>query len=146
MNVTQPSTIRGRLFQLVRAALPVALLMTAMALPSAGAQQATRLRVGVDAAPRAVPAPRPASFRPLPAPADSTEHGSPVVHGAKVGALIGVGAGLLYTLVLNSTKSCTEKTQLVCAEDEHDYRTFTYPIYGGVIGGVVGAVIGKYRR
>ena len=146
MNVTQPSSIRGRLLQSARAALPVALLMSATALPSAGAQQAARLRVAVDAAPRAVPAPPPASFRPLPPAPDSSEHTNPVVHGAKVGALVGVGAGLLYTLVLNSTKSCTEKTQLVCAEDENDYRTFTYPIYGGVLGGVVGAVIGKYRR
>jgi hypothetical protein len=68
------------------------------------------------------------------------------MHGAKVGALVGVAAGLVYTLVLNSTKSCTEKTQLVCNQDEHDYRTFTYPIYGGVLGGVVGAMIGAYRR
>jgi hypothetical protein len=121
-------------------------LVAAAALQSAGAQQAARLRVAVDAAPRAAPSPRPASFRPARAAADSGEHGNPVMHGAKVGALVGVAAGLAYTIVLNTTKSCTEKTQLVCSQDEHDFRTFTYPIYGGILGGVVGAMIGRYRR
>jgi hypothetical protein len=140
------STMHRRLVRSARTTLGAVVLVAAAALQSAGAQQAARLRVAVDAAPRAVPSPRPVSFRPPRAAADSGEHASPVVHGAKVGALVGVAAGLVYTLVLNTTKSCTEKTQLVCAQDEHDYRTFTYPIYGGVIGGVVGALIGSTRR
>src|SRR4051812_29627290 len=74
-NVTQPSTIRSRLLQPARAAVPVALLMIATALPSASAQQATRLRVAVDAAPRAIQPPRPTSFRPMLLAADSSEHG-----------------------------------------------------------------------
>ncbi|MBW8769761.1 MAG: hypothetical protein JF589_08405 [Gemmatimonadetes bacterium] len=140
------STIRCRLVQSSRAALGVALLLAATAFQSAGAQQAARLRVAVDAAPRAVQPSRPASFRPVPAAADSTEHSNPRVHGAKVGALVGVAAGLVYTLALNTTKSCTEKNNVVCAEDQHDYRTFTYPILGGLIGAVVGAVVGSARE
>jgi hypothetical protein len=142
----QASRIRGRVAQSARTGLVAVALMLATALQSAGAQQAARLRIAVDAAPRAVQPPRPTSFRPLPAAPDSGEHASPMVHGAKVGALVGVAAGLAYTLVLNTKKSCTEKTNLVCAEDEHDYRTFTYPIFGGVLGGVVGAVIGASKR
>ena len=140
------STIQGRVVQSARAGLVVAALMTATALQSAGAQQATRLRVAVDAVPRAVQSPRPASFRPLPTVPDSGEHANPVVRGAQIGALVGVAAGLAYTLVLNTTKSCTEKNNLVCAEDAHDYRTFTVPIVGGVVGGVLGAMIAARRR
>ena len=124
----------------------LALLFTATAFGGARAQQTTRLRVAVDGPPSAASEPRAPSLRPMPAKADSVERSNPVVHGAKVGALIGVGAGLLYAVVLNSTKSCTEKNNLVCPEDEHDYRTFTVPIYGGVIGGLLGAAIGAYRR
>jgi hypothetical protein len=145
MAMKPPSTIRSRVVQSARAGLAIAVLV-ATALQSANAQQASRLRVAVDAAPRAVPPPRAASLRPMPAAPDSGEHANPVVRGATIGALIGVGAGLLYTVVLNSTKSCTEKNQVVCSEDEHDYRTFTIPIYSGVLGGVLGAMIGAYRR
>ena len=141
-----PSTIRGRLVQSARAGLAIALL-AATAFGSAGAQQATRLRLAVDAVPRAAAPARPVSFRPMPAAADSGEHRpNPVVRGAQIGALIGVGAGLVYTLALNTTRSCTEKTNLVCKEDEHDYRTFTIPLYSGVVGGVLGAMIGGYWR
>ena len=125
--------------------MAVAALTMTTALQSAGAQQLTRSRVAVDAAPRAVPPP-PTSFRPMPVAADSGEHANPVVRGAQIGALVGVAAGLVYTLALNSSKSCTEKTNVVCREDEHDFRTFTYPIYGGVIGGVFGALVGMRRR
>jgi hypothetical protein len=141
-----PSTIRGRVVQSARAALAIALL-AATAFGSAGAQQATRLRLAVDAAPRAAAPAHPVSFRPRPAAPDSAEHrANPVMHGAQIGALIGVGAGLVYTLALNTTKSCTEKTNLVCPEDQHDNRTFTIPLYTGVLGGVLGAMIGAYRR
>jgi hypothetical protein len=144
-DMMPPSTIRGRVAQSARAGLAIAVLF-ATAFQSAGAQQASRLRVAVDAAPRAVPVARPASFRPMPAAPDSGEHANPVVRGATIGALVGVGAGLVYTLVLNTTKSCTEKTNVVCSEDEHDFRTFTIPIYGGVLGGVLGAMIAARRR
>jgi hypothetical protein len=140
------STIRGRVAQSVRVALAVAVLMMATPHQHANAQQATRLRVAVEAAPRAVQPPRPVSFLPPPAAPDSSEHRNPVVHGAQIGALVGVAAGLAYTLVLNTTKSCTEKNNLVCSEDEHDYRTFTIPIYGAVVGAVVGAMIGAKNR
>ena len=120
--------------------------MMATPLQNANAQQATRLRVAVDAAPRAVQPPRPVSFLPAPAAPDSSERRNPVVHAAQVGALVGVAAGLAYTLVLNTTKSCTEKNNIVCDEDEHDYRTFTIPIIGGVAGGVLGAMIAARRR
>jgi len=140
------STNRGRVARSARAGLAVAVLLLATTVQSAGAQQAARLRLAVDAAPRAVQPTRPTSFRPMPVAADSGEHANPVVRGAQIGALVGVGAGLLYTLVLNSTKSCTEKNNLVCSEDEHDYRTFTVPIYTGVVGGLLGAAIGGYRR
>src|SRR5690349_2147994 len=126
-----PSTIRGRVVQSARAGLAIALL-AATALGSAGAQQATRLRLAVDAVPRAAAAARPVSFRPMPAAPDSSEHRpNPVVRGAQIGALVGVGAGLVYTLALNTTKSCTEKNNLVCNEDAHDNRTFTIPLYSG---------------
>ena len=138
-------TIRSRFVHSARAGLAIAVLLVAT-FQSAGAQQASRLRVAVDAAPRAVQPTRPASLRPLPAAPDSGEHANPVVRGATIGALIGVGAGLVYTLALNTTKSCTEKNNVVCSEDEHDYRTFTIPLYGGVLGGVLGAMIGAYRR
>jgi len=121
-------------------------MLLATTFQGAGAQQASRLRVAVDAAPRVVTPARPTSFRPLPAAPDSGEHSNPVVRGATIGVLVGAGAGLLYTLVLNTTKSCTEKNNVVCNEDEHDYRTFTIPLYGGVLGGVLGAMIGAYRR
>ena len=124
----------------------VAVLMMATALQGASAQQATRLRVAVAAAPRVVQPSGPVSFRPRPAAPDTVEHASPVVRGAEIGVLVGAGAGLLYTLVLNTTKSCTEKNNLVCNEDAHDNRTLTYPLYGGVLGGVLGAMIGAYRR
>ena len=140
------STIRDHFVRSALTVIAVALLLVATALQSANAQQAARLRVAVDAAPRAVQPPRPTSFRPMPVAADSGEHANPVAHGAKVGALVGVAAGLAYTLLLNTKKSCTEKTNLVCNEDEHDFRTFTYPLYGGVIGAVVGGVIGSARR
>jgi hypothetical protein len=140
------STLRGRVVQSARAGLAVAVLMLATAPQSASAQQATRLRVAVDAAPRAVQPPRPTSFRPLPAAPDSSEHANPVVRGAQIGALVGIAAGLAYTLVLNTTKSCTEKNNVVCDEDQHDYRTFTVPIVGGVMGAVAGAAIAARRR
>jgi len=124
----------------------VAVLITVTALQGASAQQATRLRVAVARAPRAVQPAGPVSFRPRPAAPDTIEHANPVVRGAEIGALVGAAAGFVYTLVLNTTKSCTEKNNVVCAEDVHDYRTLTYPIYGGVIGGVLGAMIGGYRR
>jgi hypothetical protein len=139
------STLRSRLVQSARATVAVGVLMMT-ALPSAGAQQAARSRVAVDAAPRAIQPTAPTSFRPMPVAADSGEHANPVVRGAQIGALVGVAAGLVYTLALNTSKSCTEKTQLVCTQDEHDYRTITYPIYGGVIGGVLGALVGASRR
>ena len=141
-----PPTNRGRVAQSARAVLAVAVLLLATTFQSAGAQQAARLRLAVDAAPRAAHPTRSTSLRPMPVAADSVEHANPVVRGAQIGALVGVGAGLLYTIVLNSTRSCTEKTNLVCPEDEHDYRTFTIPIYGGVIGGAIGAAIGAYWR
>jgi hypothetical protein len=141
-----PSTDRGRVGQLARAGLAIAVLLLATTFQSAGAQQAARLRVAVDATPPAVQPTRSTSFRPMPVAADSGEHANPVVRGAQIGALIGVGAGLAYTLVLNTKKSCTEKTQLACPEDERDYSTFTVPIYGGVLGGLLGAAIGAYRR
>lgn len=140
------STIRGRVAQSTRVALAVALLMMATPLHHANAQQATRLRVAVEAAPRAVQPPRPVSFLPPPAGPDSSEHRNSVVHGAQIGALVGVAAGLAYTLVLNTTKSCTEKNNIVCDQDQNDYRTFTYPIIGGVAGGVLGAMIAGRRR
>ncbi|HEX7942440.1 MAG TPA: hypothetical protein VF488_11585 [Gemmatimonadaceae bacterium] len=118
----------------------------ATALQSASAQQATRLRLAVDATPSAAQPTRPTSLRTLPVVADSGERRNPVAHGAQVGALVGVAAGLAYTLVLNTTKSCSEKTNIACEEDQHDYRTFTIPIFGGVIGGVVGALFGASRR
>jgi len=138
--------IRAQLVRSARAVAAAALLLATAALQSASAQQATRLRVALDGAPRAAQAPRAAWFRPMPAATDSAEHSSPVAHGAKVGALVGVAAGLVYTLVLNTKKSCTEKTNLVCNEDQHDFRTFAYPLYGGVIGAVVGGVVGSARR
>ena len=141
-----PSMIRRPLLLSARAIVAVALLLMATAFQRANAQQAARLRVAVDAVPRAMAPARPTSFRPMPAAADSTEHAHPVAHGAKVGALVGVAAGLAYTLVLNTKKSCTEKNNLVCSEDEHDFRTFTYPLYGGVIGAVVGGVIASARQ
>ena len=140
-----PLTLESRLVQSARALLMAAMLM-ATAAHGAHAQQVARVRVAVDVAPRAAELPRNTSLRPLPVAPDSGEHSSPKVHGAKVGALIGVAAGLVYTLALNTKKSCTEKTQLVCTEDEHDYRTFTYPIFGGLIGAVVGAVVGSARE
>jgi hypothetical protein len=141
------STVRSRLVQSARVAMAVAALTMATALQSAGAQQLTRSRVAVDAPPRAVPPPARTSFRPMPVAADSGgEHANPVVRGAQIGALVGVAAGLVYTLALNTSKSCTEKTNVVCREDEHDYRTFTYPIYGGVLGGLMGALVGASRR
>ena len=140
------STIQDRVARSARAALAVAVLMMATPHQHASAQQATRLRVAVDAAPRAVQPPRPVSFLPPPAAPDSSEHRNPVVHGAQIGALVGVAAGLAYTLVLNTTKSCTEKNNVVCPQDQNDYRTFTYPIIGGVAGGVLGAMIGGRRR
>ncbi|HEX7979449.1 MAG TPA: hypothetical protein VF461_12665 [Gemmatimonadaceae bacterium] len=140
------STLQGRVVQSARAVLTVAVLMMATAHQSANAQQATRLRLAVDATPRAAQPPRPTSLHSLPVAADSGERRNPVVHGAQVGALVGVAAGLAYTLVLNTTKSCSEKTNIACAEDQHDYRTFTVPIIGGVLGGVVGALVGAYRR
>jgi len=139
------STLPGRVDQSARASLAIAVLMMFTALQSASAQQTARVRLAVDAVPRAVQPPRPVSFRPMPAAVDSSEHSSTIAHGAKVGALVGVAAGLVYTLVLNTTKSCTEKNNLVCSEDEHDYRTFTYPIYGGVLGAVVGAMVASRR-
>ena len=140
------STLRGRLVQSAGPVLAVAILL-ATPPHDAGAQQATRLRLAVHAAPTAAPAPARASLRPMPAPADSTEpRRNPVVHGAQIGALVGVGAGLLYTLALNTKKSCTEINNVVCAEDEHDYRTFTIPIYTGVLGAVVGAMVGARHR
>jgi len=143
---TFPSTLLGRVVRSARAVLAIAAFMTAPALQSAGAQQAARLRLAVDAAPRAVPAPRPFSFQPTPAPMDSVEHGSSVKHYATVGALVGVAAGLVYTIALNTTKSCTERNNVVCREDEHDNRTFTYPLYGLVLGGVFGALVGTTRH
>ena len=124
----------------------LALLLAATAFGTAGAQQATRLRVAVDATPRAVQPARTTSLRPMPAAPDSTERQNPVARGAKIGALIGVGAGLAYTIVLNSVRSCTEKMNISCPEDEHDNRTLMIPIYGGVLGGLLGAAIGAYRR
>jgi len=141
-----PSTVRGRVVQSARAVLAVAVLMMVTPLQHANAQQATRLRVAVNAVPRAVQPPRPVSFLPPPAAPDSSEHRNAVVHGAQIGALVGVAAGLAYTLVLNTTKSCTEKNNVVCPEDQSDYRTFTYPIIGGVAGGVLGAMIAGRRR
>ena len=140
------STLPGRVVLSARASLAIAVLMTFTAFQSSSAQQAARVRLAVDAVPRAVQPPRPTSFRPMPVAADSGERRNPVVHGAQVGALVGVAAGLVYTLALNTTKSCTEKNNLVCSEDEHDYRTFTIPIYGGVVGAVVGAMIGAKNR
>ena len=141
-----PSSTRTCVGQRAYHMAMLALLLSATAFGSAGAQEATRLRAAVDASPRAVEKPRTTSLRPMPAAADSGEHRNPVVRGAQIGALVGVGAGLLYTIVLNSVRSCTEKNNLVCNEDEHDFRTFTYPLYGGVIGAVVGGVIGSARR
>ena len=140
------STIRGRVAQWARVALAIAVLMIVTPHQHANAQQATRLRVAVNSVPRAVQPPRPVSFLPPPAAPDSSEHRNSVVHGAKIGALVGVAAGLAYTLVLNTTKSCTEKNNVVCSEDQNDYRTFTYPIIGGVAGGVLGAMIAGRRR
>ncbi len=140
------SSTRACIGQRARHAVMLAVLSTATAFNGAGAQQAIRLRAAVDASPRAVEKPQAASLRPMSAAPDSGEHKNPVVRGAQIGALVGVGAGLLYTIVLNSVRSCTEKNNIVCPEDEHDYRTFTVPIYGGVIGGLLGAAIGAYRR
>jgi hypothetical protein len=139
------STIHARVARSARALLAVALLLTATH-QSASAQQAARSRVAVDAASRAVQPSRPFSFRPAPAAPDTVEQTNPVAHGAKVGALIGAAAGLVYTLALNITKNCTEQNNVACDKDQHDYRTFTYPIYGGALGAVVGAVIGSARR
>jgi hypothetical protein len=141
------SILRGRL---VRSAGPVlAGLLLATPFHDAGAQQAARLRLAVSVAPamRPIPVPVRASLRPASATADTIEHRrNPIVHGAQIGALVGVGAGLIYTLALNTTKSCTEKNNIVCREDEHDYRTFTIPIYTGVLGAVVGAMVGARNR
>ena len=141
-----PSSTRACVGQSARHIVMLALLLTATAFGGARAQQATRLRAAVDASSRAVAKPQTTSLRPMPAAADSGEHRNPVMRGAQIGALVGVGAGLLYTIVLNSVRSCTEKNNLVCPEDEHDNRTFTVPIYGGVIGGLLAAAIGAYRR
>lgn len=141
-----PSRNEGAVGQTARRGIALALLLTATAFGGAGAQQAARLRVAVDAPPRVAAEARAPSLRPMPAAPDSVERSNPVVRGAKIGALVGLGAGLAYTIVLNSVRSCTEKMNFVCAEDEHDNRTLLVPIYGGVLGGLLGAAIGAYRR
>src|SRR4051794_35471496 len=97
------STLQGRVVLAARASLAIAVLMMFTALQSASAQQTARVRLAVDAVPRAVQPSRPTSFRPLPAPVapDSGEHANPVVKGAQIGALVGIAAGLAYTLALN---------------------------------------------
>ena len=141
-----PSRNSGSVGQTMRRGVVLALMLTAAAFGGAGAQQASRLRVAVDATARVVQAPRTTSFRPMPATPDSTERANPVTRGATIGALVGVGAGLAYTIILNSVRSCTEKNNLVCPEDEHDNRTLMIPIYWGVLGGLLGAAVGAYRR
>ena len=108
-------------------------------------QEASRLQVAVHAsAPSETVPPDLATSRAI-VVSDSTR-GHPILRGAGIGALAGVGVGLAYGVYLNATNKCNLPEPLRCTHDEDGLMFILPPAYGALLGSVAGALVGALVR
>jgi hypothetical protein len=111
---------------------------------NAGAQEASRLRVAVHASASSEAPPDLSSTRSVVAGDGKRKH--PILLGAGIGSLLGVGVGLGYAVFLNATNECKLPAGSRCTNDEAGLEFIVLPIYGAFFGSIDGALVGAIAR